>query len=75
MIFINCSCVFVWFRWKTLAEGVPHIIDFNEVSELPAEIRFSQNKTDEIMNTKMITWVQIHGGNILGSFDNVDSEL
>lgn len=57
MLFIDNVCLFVFFRWKTLAEGVTHISSFNDVSELPAEIRFSYAKTFEFFYEQMMTWV------------------
>ncbi|XP_060947566.1 hydroperoxide isomerase ALOXE3-like isoform X2 [Limanda limanda] len=39
------------YQWKPLAEGLLHISSFEHESELPAEIRFSKAKTDEMQNT------------------------
>uniref|UniRef100_A0A8C2ZDU8 Uncharacterized protein n=1 Tax=Cyclopterus lumpus TaxID=8103 RepID=A0A8C2ZDU8_CYCLU len=50
----------LFFRWKILAEGLPHINHFNNVLELPAEIRFSHSKSSEIDYEKMKTYVYIH---------------
>ncbi|XP_053301592.1 hydroperoxide isomerase ALOXE3 [Pleuronectes platessa] len=36
------------YQWKPLAEGLLHISSFENVSELPAEIRFRQAKAEEI---------------------------
>uniref|UniRef100_A0A3B4V491 Hydroperoxide isomerase ALOXE3-like n=1 Tax=Seriola dumerili TaxID=41447 RepID=A0A3B4V491_SERDU len=35
-----------FYRWKIMAEGLPHINSFNNVSELPDEIRFSKSKSN-----------------------------
>ena len=51
------SFFFVCFRWKILAEGLPHINHFNNVPELPAEIRISKNRESELLNTRRMTWV------------------
>uniref|UniRef100_A0A8C2ZPU2 Si:dkey-17e16.9 n=1 Tax=Cyclopterus lumpus TaxID=8103 RepID=A0A8C2ZPU2_CYCLU len=47
----------LFFRWKIFAEGLPHINHFNNVSELPAEIRFSQSKLNEVKYLKMKTYI------------------
>ncbi|XP_053301595.1 hydroperoxide isomerase ALOXE3 isoform X3 [Pleuronectes platessa] len=39
------------YQWKPLAEGLLHTSSFENTSELPAEIRFSQAKADEIEDT------------------------
>ncbi|XP_053301587.1 hydroperoxide isomerase ALOXE3 [Pleuronectes platessa] len=39
------------YQWKPLAEGLLHISSFEHESELPAEIRFSQAKAEEMKNT------------------------
>ena len=49
----------LFFRWKILDEGLPHINNFNNVLELPAEIRFSQSKSAEIDYVKMKTYVYV----------------
>ncbi len=48
------ACLVVY-RWKALAEGLPHINNFENESDLPAEVRFSASKADEINKTKTLT--------------------
>uniref|UniRef100_A0A3B4V2F7 Hydroperoxide isomerase ALOXE3-like n=1 Tax=Seriola dumerili TaxID=41447 RepID=A0A3B4V2F7_SERDU len=48
-----------FYRWKIMAEGLPHINSFNNESELPDEIRYSDSKSNETLNTEMIMWINI----------------
>ena len=49
--------LFVFIRWKILAEGLPHINHFNNASELLAEVRISKKRESELLNTRRMTWV------------------
>ncbi|XP_056150863.1 hydroperoxide isomerase ALOXE3-like [Lampris incognitus] len=40
------------YQWRTFAEGVSRVSNFNDMSELPAEIRFSMSRALEISYTK-----------------------
>ncbi|XP_075869647.1 hydroperoxide isomerase ALOXE3-like [Nelusetta ayraudi] len=62
-----------FYRWKTLAEGLPHIIDFNDTSELPTEIRFSSKRSDEVQYTKITTGIELKLKGMLGSTEKFDS--
>lgn len=38
----------VFSRWKTVAEGVPHVSGFNTVMDLPSEISWTEKREDEM---------------------------
>ncbi|KAK1888703.1 Hydroperoxide isomerase ALOXE3 [Dissostichus eleginoides] len=55
------------FKWKIMAEGLPHINSFNDVSELPAEIRFSDSRTADISYSKAMTGIELKVKGLQGS--------
>ncbi|XP_068199000.1 hydroperoxide isomerase ALOXE3-like [Antennarius striatus] len=58
------------YQWKTLTEGICDIISFNDVTDLPAEIRFSDVRSSEILDTKMITGLELKIKGLIGSDGN-----
>uniref|UniRef100_A0A8C2ZF71 Uncharacterized protein n=1 Tax=Cyclopterus lumpus TaxID=8103 RepID=A0A8C2ZF71_CYCLU len=48
------------YRWSIFAEGLPHITHFNNVLELPAEIRFSYTRDGNIAKVKLDTFINLH---------------
>lgn len=44
----------LFFRWRTLAEGLMEINGFTDVSQIPAELQFSDSKKIEVVSTKTI---------------------
>ncbi|XP_068433013.1 hydroperoxide isomerase ALOXE3-like [Clinocottus analis] len=62
-----------FYQWKILAEGIPHINNFNNALELPAEIRFSKSKSDEIDFVKMKTGLELKIKGLLGSAEKWES--
>ncbi|XP_071335431.1 hydroperoxide isomerase ALOXE3-like [Trachinotus anak] len=61
------------YQWKIMAEGLPHINCFNDESELPAEIRYSDSKSSEAVNTEMIIGVELQLKGLLGSVEKWES--
>ncbi|KAI4788199.1 hypothetical protein KUCAC02_036008 [Chaenocephalus aceratus] len=55
------------FEWKIMAEGIPHVSNFNDVSELPAEIRFSDSRTADISYSRAMTGIELKVKGLLGS--------
>ncbi|XP_073349231.1 hydroperoxide isomerase ALOXE3-like [Pagrus major] len=62
-----------FYQWKILAEGLSHINHFNNVSELPAEVRFSKTRDNEMLNTKKITGLELKIKGLLGSAEKWES--
>uniref|UniRef100_A0A3B4V3U7 Hydroperoxide isomerase ALOXE3-like n=1 Tax=Seriola dumerili TaxID=41447 RepID=A0A3B4V3U7_SERDU len=62
-----------FYRWKIMAEGLPHINSFNNVSELPDEIRFSKSKSSKTLNTKRIIGVELKLKGMIGSMEKWES--
>ncbi|KAE8286829.1 Arachidonate 12-lipoxygenase, 12R-type [Larimichthys crocea] len=58
------------YQWKTMAEGIPHQNNFDDGSELPAEIRFSKSKSTEISNTKTQLGLELILKGLLGTAEN-----
>ncbi|KAE8286830.1 Arachidonate 12-lipoxygenase, 12R-type [Larimichthys crocea] len=58
------------YQWKTMAEGIPHQNNFDDGSELPAEIRFSKSKSTEISNTKTKLGLELKLKGLLGTAEN-----
>ncbi|XP_059212421.1 hydroperoxide isomerase ALOXE3-like [Centropristis striata] len=56
-----------FYQWKTIAEGLVHISHLDNVSDLPAEIRFSKSKTTEAADEKKITGIELKIKGLLGS--------
>ncbi|KAK9531515.1 hypothetical protein VZT92_010936 [Zoarces viviparus] len=61
------------YQWKHLAEGLTHISQFNNESELPAEIRFSKSKSTEIVMVKMQTTLELKLKGLFGSLEQWES--
>ncbi|XP_030261043.1 hydroperoxide isomerase ALOXE3-like [Sparus aurata] len=64
-----------FYQWKILAEGLPHINHFNNVSELPAEVRISKKRESELLNTRRMTGLELKIKGLLGSAEkwkNID---
>ncbi|XP_068580556.1 hydroperoxide isomerase ALOXE3-like [Cebidichthys violaceus] len=61
------------YQWKILAEGLPHVNQYNKTSELPAEIRFSKSKTTEADNVKRQTGIELKLKGLLGSAEQWES--
>ncbi|XP_023262819.1 hydroperoxide isomerase ALOXE3-like [Seriola lalandi dorsalis] len=57
------------YQWKIMAEGLPHINSFNNESELPDEIRYSDSKSNETLNTEMIIGVELKLKGLYGSVE------
>ncbi|XP_060947753.1 polyunsaturated fatty acid lipoxygenase ALOX15B-like [Limanda limanda] len=57
------------YQWKPLAEGLLHISGFENASELPAEIRFSKAKTDEMQDTTKQLGMKFHFKGMVGSIE------
>ncbi|KAI4788197.1 hypothetical protein KUCAC02_036006 [Chaenocephalus aceratus] len=55
------------FEWKIMAEGIPHVSNFNDVSELPAEIRFSDSRIADISYSRAMTGIELKVKGLLGS--------
>ncbi|KAI4801482.1 hypothetical protein KUCAC02_019377 [Chaenocephalus aceratus] len=55
------------FEWKIMAEGIPHVSNFNDVSELPAEIRFSDSRIADINYSRAMTGIELKVKGLLGS--------
>ncbi|XP_068198242.1 hydroperoxide isomerase ALOXE3-like [Antennarius striatus] len=55
------------YQWKTLTEGICDIVSFNDVSELPAEIRFTDVRETEILDTKRIMALEFKLKGLIGS--------
>uniref|UniRef100_A0A668UA00 Uncharacterized protein n=1 Tax=Oreochromis aureus TaxID=47969 RepID=A0A668UA00_OREAU len=51
------SFVVVVFRWEITDEKLPHHSHFKNVSEFPAELRFSAAKSDEMLHTKRMVLI------------------
>uniref|UniRef100_A0A8D0AM79 Si:dkey-17e16.9 n=1 Tax=Sander lucioperca TaxID=283035 RepID=A0A8D0AM79_SANLU len=69
VLFSNFLC---FFRWRIMAEGLPHINHCDNASELPAEIRFSKTKTTEIDDTKRRMWLNYHDHHVVSNlFKNI----
>ncbi|XP_062267016.1 hydroperoxide isomerase ALOXE3-like isoform X2 [Platichthys flesus] len=63
------------YQWKPLAEGLLHTSSFEHESELPAEIRFSQAKTDEMKDKTKKLGRKFHFKGMVGStkkWENVE---
>ncbi|XP_056283558.1 hydroperoxide isomerase ALOXE3-like [Pseudoliparis swirei] len=56
-----------FYQWKIWAEGLSHINNFNNASELPAEIHFSESKLSEIKYLKLKTGIELKLKGLLGS--------
>ncbi|XP_060947761.1 hydroperoxide isomerase ALOXE3-like [Limanda limanda] len=57
------------YQWKPLAEGLLHISSFEHESELPAEIRFSKAKVDEIQDTTKQLGMKFKFKGMVGSIE------
>ncbi|KAG8011324.1 Hydroperoxide isomerase ALOXE3 [Nibea albiflora] len=55
------------YLWEVTDERLPHMSHFKEVSELPAEIRFSVSKKIETLFKKKITGVEVKLNKLVGS--------
>ncbi|XP_040920317.1 hydroperoxide isomerase ALOXE3 [Toxotes jaculatrix] len=55
------------YQWRIMDEGLPHINNFNDLSELPAEIRFSKSKSSETQNTELLIDVELRLKGMHGS--------
>ncbi|XP_073349119.1 hydroperoxide isomerase ALOXE3-like [Pagrus major] len=62
-----------FYQWNFWAEGLSHINHSNNVSELPAEVRFSKNRSTELLNTKKITGLELKIKGLLGSAEKWES--
>uniref|UniRef100_UPI0037E96B61 hydroperoxide isomerase ALOXE3-like n=1 Tax=Semicossyphus pulcher TaxID=241346 RepID=UPI0037E96B61 len=62
-----------FYQWKILAEGLSHINHFNSTSELPAEVRFSESKSTEMMSERKIMGLELHFKGLLGSSEKWES--
>ena len=56
MLLGNFVC---FIRWQSMGEGLPHINSFNDVSELPAEISFSDSRIADFNYSRTKMWVNI----------------
>lgn len=55
------------FKCRVLAEGVPHINNFENELELPAEAHFSKSRANEISDTRRTTGIELMIKGLLGS--------
>ncbi|XP_068580796.1 hydroperoxide isomerase ALOXE3-like isoform X1 [Cebidichthys violaceus] len=62
-----------FYQWKSWAEGLPHANQFNNTSELPAEIRISKSKITEADNIKLQTGIELKLKGLLGSAEQWES--
>uniref|UniRef100_A0A8D3AWP6 Uncharacterized protein n=1 Tax=Scophthalmus maximus TaxID=52904 RepID=A0A8D3AWP6_SCOMX len=58
------------YKWKVLAEGLPDMNHFVDESEIPAEMRYSQAKLKEKLNTKSIVGAELKLRGMIGSMEN-----
>ncbi|KAK5852920.1 hypothetical protein PBY51_006753 [Eleginops maclovinus] len=56
-----------FYQWKIMDEGLSHINSFNDVSELPAEIRFSDSRAADILYSKAKTGIELKVKGLYGS--------
>nr|XP_033504868.1 hydroperoxide isomerase ALOXE3-like isoform X1 [Epinephelus lanceolatus] len=56
------------YQWKILDERLPHVIHFDDPSELPAnEIGYSKSKSTELYNTKLMIGLELKLKGMVGS--------
>ncbi|KAK1900610.1 Hydroperoxide isomerase ALOXE3 [Dissostichus eleginoides] len=55
------------FQWKSMAEGLPHIHSFNDVSEIPAEMRFSDSRTADFNYSRKKIGIELKVKGLQGS--------
>ncbi|XP_061602684.1 hydroperoxide isomerase ALOXE3-like [Cololabis saira] len=55
------------YQWAITDERLPHKSHFKDISELPAEIRFSASRSDEILFTKRMIGVELVFKGLAGS--------
>ncbi|XP_047429797.1 hydroperoxide isomerase ALOXE3-like [Mugil cephalus] len=55
------------YQWEIADEKIPHKVHFNQISELPAEVRFSMSKTDELLYTKREIGAELFLKGLVGS--------
>ncbi|XP_070844176.1 hydroperoxide isomerase ALOXE3-like [Chaetodon trifascialis] len=61
------------YQWKVLAEGLPQINNVNDVSELPAEVRFSKSRAVEVLGEKRKIGIELKFKGLLGSAEQWES--
>ncbi|KAM9355673.1 hydroperoxide isomerase ALOXE3-like [Pholidichthys leucotaenia] len=65
------------YKWEIADEKLPHHIHFKDVSEFPAELRFSFSKTSEMLDANRKSCVELTFKGLVGStkqwknFDNI----
>nr|XP_033503740.1 hydroperoxide isomerase ALOXE3-like [Epinephelus lanceolatus]XP_033503741.1 hydroperoxide isomerase ALOXE3-like [Epinephelus lanceolatus] len=62
-----------FYQWKIMAEGLPHIIHFEKATELPAEVRFSKSRHNELEDTKTLNVIELKLKGLLGSAEKWES--
>ncbi|XP_071335429.1 hydroperoxide isomerase ALOXE3-like [Trachinotus anak] len=55
------------YQWEIADERLLHLSNFKNISELPADVRFSKSKTTEILYTKRITGIELMFKGLVGS--------
>ncbi|XP_042359022.1 hydroperoxide isomerase ALOXE3-like [Plectropomus leopardus] len=62
-----------FYQWKSLGEGLPNIVCFNDLSELPAEIRYSKSKSTESEIITLLTNIELKLKGLFGSTEKWES--
>nr|XP_046228927.1 hydroperoxide isomerase ALOXE3-like [Scatophagus argus] len=61
------------YQWQIIDQSLPHMSNFNYMSELPAEVCFSMSRLMEILYTKGITKVELMFKGLAGSAERWES--
>ncbi|XP_047429796.1 hydroperoxide isomerase ALOXE3-like [Mugil cephalus] len=64
------------YQWEIVDEKVPHKIHFNHISQLPAELRFSMSKNEEVEYSKRTIGRELFFKGLVGSteqWENIEA--
>ncbi|XP_028252886.1 hydroperoxide isomerase ALOXE3-like [Parambassis ranga] len=55
------------YQWEIVDKKLPHSSHFEQISEIPAEIRFSMSKTEEMIYSRRIIGIELMFKGLIGS--------
>ncbi|XP_015232237.1 PREDICTED: hydroperoxide isomerase ALOXE3-like [Cyprinodon variegatus] len=55
------------YQWEVTDDRLPHSINFKDVSELPAEVRYSLSRSEEAQSTKRMIGLELKFKGLVGS--------
>ncbi|KAM9339250.1 hydroperoxide isomerase ALOXE3-like [Symphorus nematophorus] len=61
------------YQWKIMVEGLPQINNFNDVSEIPSEVRLSDTRRSEVNYTKQLVGLELKIKGLIGSAEKWES--